>query len=190
MDFPALSAIDGQNGMGKFAGDDLQQNISPYRPSEKENLLFFKSSSSFPSRGAIDFASAVRKMPPQDSGMWKYERSNSADVNAGSSRSSQILASSYSSGQVRGIYNDRLQSRGSARAVPAWLETGEAVGNIFQNLLIFLYRTKIVAHKLFCSYICFNIVEMTANMYSETREEARDHARVRNVYFDQVSVRS
>lgn len=35
-------------------------------------------------------------------------------------------------------------------------------------------------------YICFNIVEMAANMYSELREEARDHARLRNAYFEQV----
>lgn len=34
--------------------------------------------------------------------------------------------------------------------------------------------------------ICFNNVEMTANMYSELREEARDHARLRNAYFEQV----
>lgn len=35
-------------------------------------------------------------------------------------------------------------------------------------------------------YICFNNVEMTANMYSELREEARDHACLRNAYFEQV----
>lgn len=35
-------------------------------------------------------------------------------------------------------------------------------------------------------YIYFNNVEMTANMYSELREEARDHARLRNAYFEQV----
>lgn len=29
---------------------------------------------------------------------------------------------------------------------------------------------------------------MAANMYSESREEARDYARLRNVYFEQVSV--
>ena len=40
--------------------------------------------------------------------------------------------------------------------------------------------------KIFHVYISFNIVEMAANMYSEMREEARDHARLRNVYFEQV----
>lgn len=34
--------------------------------------------------------------------------------------------------------------------------------------------------------IFFNFVDMTANMYSESREEARDYARLRNVYFEQV----
>lgn len=34
--------------------------------------------------------------------------------------------------------------------------------------------------------MCFNTVEITANMYSELREEARDHARIRNAYFEQV----
>ncbi|KAK2965573.1 hypothetical protein RJ640_018739 [Escallonia rubra] len=152
LDFPALAAADGQNGMPKFVGDDLQQNLSPYRSSEKDNLLLFKSSSSIPSRGATDFASAVRKMASQDSSMWKYDRNGSADASVGSSRSSHVLASSYNSGQGRGIYAERLQTRGSARNAPVWLETGEAV----------------------------------ANMYSEMREEARDHARLRNAYFEQA----
>ncbi|KAK4401260.1 Polyadenylate-binding protein-interacting protein 7 [Sesamum angolense] len=95
---------------------------------------------------------AVRKMASQDSSMWKYERNGSSGASIGSSRTSQVLASSYSSGQSRGVYADKLQSRGSTHASPIWLETGEAV----------------------------------ANMYSEMREEARDHARVRNAYFEQA----
>ncbi|KAL8503781.1 hypothetical protein ACS0TY_022485 [Phlomoides rotata] len=156
MDFPALSARDGQNDLANFAGDGHHQNGpgSPYRSSEKQGPSLFRSNSFIPSRGATDFASAVRKMAPQpqESSMWKYERNGSSDASIGSSRSSQVLASSYNNGQGRGIYSDRLQSRGSTRAAPLWLETGEAV----------------------------------ANMYSEMREEARDHARVRNVYFEQV----
>lgn len=31
---------------------------------------------------------------------------------------------------------------------------------------------------------------MAANMYSELREEARDHARLRNAYFEQVGLNS
>jgi len=148
MDFPALPVADSQNG----PPNDLQQNGNPFRSSDKDNMLMFKSGSSIPSRGAIDFASAVRKLASQDSGIWKYDRNGSADATIGSSRSSQVLASAYSSGQGRGVYGDRLQDRGSARAAPVWLETGDAV----------------------------------ANMYSELREEARDHARLRNAYFEQA----
>ncbi|ESR66197.1 hypothetical protein CICLE_v10007851mg [Citrus x clementina] len=152
MDFPVLTVPDGQTGSQKYAVDDLQQTGNPFRSADKENLLMFKTSSSFPSRGATDFASAVRKLASQDSGAWKYERNGSADSTIGSSRSSNVSASAYNSGHGRGIYADRLQNRGSARTAPVWLETGEAV----------------------------------ANMYSELREEARDHARLRNAYFEQV----
>ncbi|KAL1097527.1 hypothetical protein V6Z11_D05G040900 [Gossypium hirsutum] len=127
MDFPALTVSDGQSGPPKYTGDDLQHSASTYRSSDKDNLLMFKTSSSLPSRGAIDFASAVRKMASQDSGMW-----NAAPG--------------------RGVYANRLQTRGSARSAPVWLETGDAVGNL----------------------------------YSELREEARDHARLRNAYFEQA----
>ncbi|GMN63318.1 hypothetical protein TIFTF001_032395 [Ficus carica] len=152
MEFPALSPTDGQNGPRKYAGDELQQSGNPFRSSDKDNMLLFKSSSSVPSRGGIDFASAVRKLAAQDSGAWKYERNSSTDAAIGSSRSAHALTSTYSSGHGRGTYSDRAQSRVSARAAPVWLETGDAV----------------------------------ANMYSELREEARDHARLRNAYFEQA----
>ncbi|GFQ04915.1 polyadenylate-binding protein-interacting protein 7 [Phtheirospermum japonicum] len=145
MDFPALSARDGhQTDLAKFAGDGPNQKQGP--------SLLFRSNSFIPSRGATDFASAVRKMAPQDSSIWKYDRNGSSDASIGSSRSSQVLASSFNGGQTRNVYGDRFQSRGASHALPAWLETGEAV----------------------------------ANMYSEMREEARDHARVRNAYFEQA----
>ncbi|XP_065849617.1 polyadenylate-binding protein-interacting protein 7 isoform X2 [Euphorbia lathyris] len=152
LDFPALPVPDSQNAPSKYA-DELQQSGNPYRSADKENILLFKSSSSIPSRaGTVDFASAVRKMASQDSGMWKYDRNGSGDSTIGSSRSSHVLASSYGTGNGRGVYADRAHSRNSPRAAPAWLETGEAV----------------------------------ANMYSELREEARDHARLRNAYFEQA----
>jgi hypothetical protein len=147
LDFPALSAQESQSGLLKYSGDD-----SPYRSANKDNMLSSKSNYSIPTRGAIDFASAVRKMSSQESNMWKYDRNGSADASVGSSRSAHVLASSYNGGQVRGIYGDKVQSRSSYRAAPVWLETGEAV----------------------------------ANMYSEMREEARDHARLRNAYFEQA----
>ncbi|KAG6417068.1 hypothetical protein SASPL_119218 [Salvia splendens] len=151
MDFPALSVIDGQTELV------ILQNGSAYYSPEKQGSLLFRSNSFVPSRGATDFASAVRKMVPQDSSMWKYEKNGSSDASIGQSRNSQVLASSYNSGQGRGIYGDRFQSRGSARSSPVWLETGDAVGNDHRK----------------------------SNMYSEMRGEARDHARVRNVYFEQ-----
>ncbi|KAG6625028.1 hypothetical protein I3843_16G064900 [Carya illinoinensis] len=151
MDFPALTVACSQNDPPKYAGDDLPQSGSLFR-SDKDNMLLFKSGSSVQSRGAIDFASAVRKLASQDSGIWKYERNGSSDATIGSSRSSQVLASAYNSGDGRDIYGDRLQNRGSARAAPIWLDTGDAV----------------------------------ANMYSELRGDARDHARLRNAYFEQA----
>ncbi|XP_042508805.1 polyadenylate-binding protein-interacting protein 7-like isoform X2 [Macadamia integrifolia] len=151
LDFPALTAPDDQNGLSNYVGDDIQQAPNPYRSSDKDAILFFKSSSSTPSRGGIDFASTVRKLASQDSGQWKYERNGSSDTTVGSSRSSHNLVSSYSGGHVRPIHSDRLESHASARGAP-WLETGDVV----------------------------------ANMYSELRGEARDHARLRNAYFDQA----
>ncbi|TYI79730.1 hypothetical protein E1A91_D05G041100v1 [Gossypium mustelinum] len=134
MDFPALTVSDGQSGPPKYTGDDLQHSASTYRSSDKDNLLMFKTSSSLPSRGAIDFASAVRKMASQDSGMWKYDRNGSADSTVGSSRSSNGSANSYSAAPGRGVYANRLQTRGSARSAPVWLETGDAVGNLYSEL--------------------------------------------------------
>ncbi|KAI4337203.1 hypothetical protein L6164_015648 [Bauhinia variegata] len=150
MDFPVLTAPDGQTTSVKYAGDDVQQSGNPYRSSDKENMLFFKTNSTIPSRGATDFASAVRKLASQDSTIWKYDRNGSGDAAIGSSRTSNVLINN--GGQGRANLGDRLQNRGSARAAPVWLETGDAV----------------------------------ANMYSELREEARDHARIRNAYFEQA----
>ncbi|KAL3646025.1 hypothetical protein CASFOL_011205 [Castilleja foliolosa] len=145
VDFPALSARDGhRTDLANFASDGLDQ--------KQGASSLFRSNSFIPSRGATDFASAVRKMAPQDSSIWKYERNGSSDSSIGSSRSSQALASSFNGGQTRNVYGDRFQSRGAAHMLPTWLETGETV----------------------------------ANMYSEMREEARDHARVRNAYFEQA----
>ncbi|KAJ9550653.1 hypothetical protein OSB04_014698 [Centaurea solstitialis] len=151
LDFPALSPTDNQNRVPTFSGHDQQQNVNSYRSLEKE-LLMFKSSSTAPSLGATDFASAVRKLASQDSSIWKYDRNPSPNSTIGSSRSSLALASSYSGGHGRGSYGDRLASRSSSRSAPVWLETGDAV----------------------------------ANMYSEMRGEARDHARLRNAYFEQA----
>lgn len=93
MDFPSLSQ----------EGDGLQQ--------QKDNMFFFKS-------GSIDYVSAVKKLASPDSGMWKYEREDSADSSIGSSRNSHALAGAY----------NKLQNRAPSRPAPVWLETGDAVG--------------------------------------------------------------
>ena len=103
----------------------------------------FKSRSSLPSRGAIDFASAVRKMASQDSGVWKYDKNGSADSTVGSSRSSHGSANTYSAAPGRGVYANRLQTRGSAHSAPVWLETGDAVGNIL-HLLKFMHLLQLL----------------------------------------------
>lgn len=144
---------DSQNGPSKYAGDGLQQSGNPYRSSEKENMLLFKSSASFPSRGVIDFASAVKKLASQDSGMWKYDRNGSADSTVGSSRSSHVLASAYGGGHGRGAYADRLPNRGSARATPVWLETGEAVGNILQSTKLLAFILLLIVGQMPSAYI-------------------------------------
>ncbi|XP_022636640.1 polyadenylate-binding protein-interacting protein 7 isoform X1 [Vigna radiata var. radiata] len=152
MDFPALTSPDGQAASVKYVVDNVQQSRNPYQSFDSDVMLF-KSSSSVPSRGAVDFASAVRKLASQDSGgIWKYDKNGSGDAAIGSSRNSNVLGSGYNGGQARAHFGDRLQNRGSARAAPIWLETGDAV----------------------------------ANMYSELREEARDHACLRNAYFEQA----
>lgn len=129
MDFPALSSPDGHT-------TSVQQSSNPFGSSDKDMLLF-KSGSSIPSRGAIDFASAVRKLASQDSGIWKYDKSGSGDTTIGSSRGSHALAHAYNGGQGRASFGDRLTTRSSARAAPVWLETGEAVGKYLYSMLLF-----------------------------------------------------
>lgn len=139
LDFPALPLSDTQNGFSKVNQDDIGQAPNAYR---SPTSIF---------GGPTDFASAVRKLASQESGQWKYERNGSGDGRIGPSRMSQLLASSQN-GNAKLSYGDKMQSVRSSRAAPVWLETGEAV----------------------------------ANMYSESREEARDYARLRNACFDQA----
>jgi len=129
MDYPALTSPDGQTASVKYVVDNVQQSGNPYRSFDSDVLLF-KSGSSVPSGGgAIEFASAVRKLASQDSGgIWKYEKNGSGDAAIGSSRTSNVLASDYNGGQGRAHFVDRLQNVGSARAAPVWLETSDAVG--------------------------------------------------------------
>nr|AIZ68160.1 polyadenylate-binding protein-interacting protein 7-like protein [Albuca bracteata] len=120
LDFPALPAADSNNCASKFNGEDLHQVSNIYR------------SPSSISRGSVDFASTVRKLASQDSTHRKYERSSSADGIIGSSRSSQLLNSAYN-GNGKLAYGDKVRSSAS-RAVPLWLETGDAVANMYSDL--------------------------------------------------------
>jgi len=128
MDFPALTSPDGQAASVKYVVDNVQQSGNLYQSFDSDVMLF-KSSSSVPARGAVDFASTVRKLASQDSGgIWKYDKNGSGDAAIGSSRNSNVLGSGYNGGQARAHFGDRLQNRGPARAAPIWLETGDAVG--------------------------------------------------------------
>ncbi|XP_031499052.1 polyadenylate-binding protein-interacting protein 7-like isoform X1 [Nymphaea colorata] len=148
LDFPALTVADAQNGPPKYAGDDLVQAVNPCISNERES--FRKSILFGTSKSATNFASAVRKVSPSESGNLKYVKNGSTDVSIGTSRGSQLRATSCAGSQYQN--GDRLLNCGTTRGAPVWLETGDAV----------------------------------ANMYSELREEARDHARLRNAYFDQA----
>ncbi|CAG7866321.1 unnamed protein product [Brassica rapa] len=131
MDFPALSPA-------QFGGDDMQQTGNHYQSAGKDNMFFFKP----------DYVSAVEKLASQDTGLWKYEGNGSGDSSIGGSSRNYHAGSGRGPG--RSIYSDKLSSN---RAAPvAWLETGDAVGNL----------------------------------YSDLRGEARDYARLRNVYFEQA----
>lgn len=138
LDFPALPVTETQTRFSLYSRDHIQQTQDLYR----------SSSSIF--RGAPDFASAVRKLASQDNGTWKHEKNGSMD-GFGSGLTPQILTNSYK-GHGKLAHESKLQGFGATRAAPVWLETGEAV----------------------------------ANMYSTSREEARDFARLRNACFQQA----
>jgi hypothetical protein len=109
------------------------------------------------SRPVPDFAAAVRKQVAQQAAQLQFERNGGVDlsISAGRGLSQGPGAGGYSR-EARVSHNERLEpfhmhGHEVQTSVP-WLETGEAV----------------------------------ENMYSDMREEARDHARVRNAYFEQA----
>ncbi|CAL9108121.1 unnamed protein product [Musa acuminata var. zebrina] len=117
LDFPTLPVGNTQNGLPKPDGEDLQHGSITYR---YPGIL----------RGDIDFAPTVRKLALQDPGHWKYNGNGTFDGSTGSSRSSRLSGSSYNgSGRVR--YGDEWSGSSAARASPVWLETGEAMANIY-----------------------------------------------------------
>ncbi|XP_020574847.1 polyadenylate-binding protein-interacting protein 7 [Phalaenopsis equestris] len=136
LDFPALPVTDSRNRFATGSRENIQD-------------LYRSSSSLF--RGPPDFASAVRKLASQDNGTWKHERNGSVDSFGSSGVNRQMVTNSYK-GNVKLAYENKLQGLGAAQASPIWLETGEAV----------------------------------ANIYSTSREDARDFARLRNACFQQA----
>ncbi|KAL1532637.1 polyadenylate-binding protein-interacting protein 7-like [Salvia divinorum] len=99
---------------------DYQQNVSPNWSTVNDSSLRQRSFSTIPSS---HFASAARRAASQESSIWKYDRN-------GSSEARKVLASAYNSGQMKRIYGDRLQSRGSPLTSPARIETGLSYENM------------------------------------------------------------
>ncbi|XP_039031459.1 polyadenylate-binding protein-interacting protein 7-like isoform X2 [Hibiscus syriacus] len=57
--FPPVTVSDDQSGPTKYAGDYLHHSATPYQSSEKNKILMFKSSSSLPPTGSLNFTSGV-----------------------------------------------------------------------------------------------------------------------------------
>ncbi|XP_038993833.1 polyadenylate-binding protein-interacting protein 7-like isoform X2 [Hibiscus syriacus] len=132
--FPAVTVSDDRIGHSKYAGDYLHHSAIPYQSSEKNNILMFKSSSSLPSTGALDFTLGIRKMTSQDSGVWKYDGNGFSNSIVGSSRNSHGLANTYSAAPGRGVYANRSQTHASAHSAPVWPETGDSMANLYSEL--------------------------------------------------------
>lgn len=119
-DFPAFSAGDGRNGMQLNSENEIQQDVSPYWFSEKENLLVSISSSS---RGAIDLASVVRLHP----GILVF--GSMVEMVLQMLVSTLVELSCFSwiwQWRARiGPNGDKVQGRIPAREAPVCLETGE-----------------------------------------------------------------
>ncbi|KAE8678721.1 Polyadenylate-binding protein-interacting protein 7 [Hibiscus syriacus] len=111
--FPAVTVSDDQSRPTKYAGDNLQHSANPYRSSDKNKILMFKSSSSLPSGGALGFTSGIRKT---------------------TSPNSHGSANTYSTAPGRGFYANRLQTHGSAHSAPVWPETGDSMANLYSEL--------------------------------------------------------
>ncbi|XP_072977606.1 polyadenylate-binding protein-interacting protein 7-like isoform X1 [Typha angustifolia] len=138
LDFPELLTVEAQNGLSKYIPEDVQGASNEY-------------SSSTPFSGAINLASAVCKLASRDSGSFKIEKKGAENCSVGSSTSSQVLTKQYDLNSKL-VAGNKLQGVSSAWDALVWLETGEAV----------------------------------ANMYSVSREEARDFACLRNAFFEQA----
>ncbi|KAG1366374.1 polyadenylate-binding protein-interacting protein 7 [Cocos nucifera] len=174
LSIPALPVADAQNGLLKYTGEDKQQTPNTYR----------SASSIF--RGDRDFASTVRKIATQSNGHCGYERNGSAEGVLCSTRSSQLLVSSYGHGKM--AYGDKLQSSGATQATPVWLELEKQWVIFLRCFLVadqLLFRNIHLIQVGVFPYTLTNF-EMTASMYLESREDARDFARLWSTCFEQA----
>lgn len=150
-DFPALAGTEIANSSSQLDRDiDVQQAAKAQGKTGMESLFTSRSFVSGDSRAVTDFAAVVRKNTAI-----QLQHDRGVEYDFGSSRTySQNLegdAGDYRAPNVDKL--ERYSSRShSQSAPPVWLETGEAVSNI----------------------------------YTQLREEASDHARVRNAYFEQA----
>ncbi|MCO5578796.1 hypothetical protein L7F22_032642 [Adiantum nelumboides] len=142
-EFPALA-----DGLLSSAEGDVntQQALRSQRGISVEDLFTsrpYQSGGGFRGAAATDFAAAVRKNAAMNaSAQWERDRGLRSD------RLAPTGDYPVKGGEkLGGSVSNRVR-----QSAPVWLETGEAV----------------------------------ANMYKDLREEARDHARVRNVYFEQA----
>lgn len=154
-DFPALAGSEFAHGLSQFDQDiDLQRPARPLQTVGADNFFTNRSFASGNSRAVTDFAAVVRK----NAGVqWQYDQNGGVGYNFGPSRSpSQPLEGDSHARDSRATNGEKTEQSSSRRrsqsAPPNWLETGEAV----------------------------------SSMYEDLREEARDHARVRNAYFEQA----
>lgn len=150
LDLQSLPLAETHNGMSKSIRD-LHQVPDTYR------------SNSGVFCDASGFASSARKISSLDGSRWKHERNGPADGSIGSSRTSQLLASSYN-GYGKLLYGDKSPSPGASRTTPVWLETGETVGNTFQLYFFLLEKFPYTLNLLF-TYVCHCCGEGSAYVY-------------------------
>jgi hypothetical protein len=113
------------------------------------------------SRTTPDFVAAVRKQAAQQAAQLQYERNGGVDLSLGALRGgiSQTQGVGGFLPDARGSHGERLEAY--------QLHAREAQAPPPPTWL--------------------DTGDSVATMYTDMREEARDHARVRNAYFDQVS---
>ncbi|XP_072977542.1 polyadenylate-binding protein-interacting protein 7-like [Typha angustifolia] len=121
LDFSSLTIADSQNDYLKFYMEDTQQAANMY-----------KSPSSIVS-GDTYSALPERELASLDARHWRYRRDGSSVSSGGSSRSSQHLTSSFSHNRDMVSDSKLPNSVGicGANLAPTWLETGEAVANMY-----------------------------------------------------------